>query len=162
VSETYTRLVELLDRGGARYRLIEHAPEGRTDIVSAMRGHDPALAAKCMIVMVKIGKRVTRHVLAVVPGDARVDLNAIRTHLSGTYVSFAAPETAERLAGTGVGTILPFTFHADLELVMDPALLQLDEMFFNAARLDRSIGLKVEDYRRIANPRILPIAAARR
>ena len=38
------------------YRLIDHAPAGRTDIVSAMRGHEPKQAAKCMIVMVKVGK----------------------------------------------------------------------------------------------------------
>ena len=48
---------------GARYRLIDHAPEGRTDLVSALRGHDVAQAAKCLIVIVKIGKKQTRYAL---------------------------------------------------------------------------------------------------
>ena len=44
--QVYDRLVADLDASGARYRLIEHAPEGRTEVVSALRGHDLASAAK--------------------------------------------------------------------------------------------------------------------
>lgn len=158
-ADAYARLVALLDEQGARYRLIEHAPEGRTEVVSPLRGNALAQAAKCMVVMVKLGKKVTRYVLAVVPGDTRVDLNAIRTLLGGTYVTFASPEIAERLAGSVVGTVLPFSFHPDLELIADPALLAHDELYFNAARLDRSLALRTEDYARLAAPRIAPIAA---
>jgi Ala-tRNA(Pro) deacylase len=154
----YDRLIELLDAKGARYRVIEHEPEGRTDLVSAMRGNDLTQAAKCIVVMVKIGKKVTRHVLAVVPGDARVDLNAIKNLLGGTYVSFASRENAERLAGSVSGTILPFSFDPELELIVDPALLEGDEIFFNAARLDRSLALDARDYSAIAQPRPEPIA----
>src|ERR1051326_1572512 len=45
--QVYARLIADLDASGARYRLIEHAPEGRTELVSALRGHDLALAAEC-------------------------------------------------------------------------------------------------------------------
>ena len=159
MNETYTRLIELLEQHGVPYRLIDHAPEGRTDLVSAMRGHDPEVAAKCMVVMVKVGKKVTRYVLAVVPGNARVDLNAIKALMSGTYVSFASPEIAEGLSGSSVGTVLPFTFRPDLELVVDPAVLRHEEMYFNAARLDRSMALKTKDYVTVAQPRIEAIAS---
>jgi Ala-tRNA(Pro) deacylase len=154
----YTELIDLLERHGASYRLIDHPPEGRTDLVSVMRGHSPGLAAKCMVVMVKVGKKITRHVLGVVPGDAKVDLHAIRSLLSGTYVAFASPEVAQKLAGSAVGTILPFSFNPALELVVDPGMLTREEMFFNAARLDRSVALKTGDYVRIAQPRMEAIA----
>ncbi|XVQ88518.1 hypothetical protein ACQP2K_14180 [Microbispora siamensis] len=39
--------------------------------------------------MVKVGKKQTRHVLAVVPGDARLDLQALKALLEGTYAAFA-------------------------------------------------------------------------
>jgi Ala-tRNA(Pro) deacylase len=155
----YDRLIADLDAAGARYRLIDHAPEGRTDLVSALRGHDITRAAKCLIVMVKIGKKQTRYVLAVVPGDARLDLQAVKALLGGTYVSFAAQDRAEELAGSQAGTILPFSYDPRLELVADPALLDEPEMFFNAARLDRSIALATEDYTRLAAPRVAPITA---
>jgi Ala-tRNA(Pro) deacylase len=37
--DVYARLIAELDASGCRYRLIEHAPEGRTEVVSALRGH---------------------------------------------------------------------------------------------------------------------------
>ena len=157
--ETYNQLIAYLDQHGASYRLIDHAPEGRTEVVSPMRGNSLAQAAKCIILLVKLGKKVTKYVLGVVPGDTRLDLAAVKALLGATYIAFATPEIAERLAGSAVGTVLPFAFNAELELIADPALLEHDELFFNAARLDRSLALKTSDYIRLARPRLAPIAA---
>ncbi|MFG2589929.1 YbaK/EbsC family protein [Streptomyces sp. NPDC048438] len=143
----YLRLIALLDESGARYRVIDHAPEGRTEEVSRYRGHPVAQGAKCLVVMVKTGKRTKRYFLAVVPGDARVDLPGLKALAEGSYVSFASPDRAEALSGSVSGTILPFSFHPDLELVVDPGVLEHEEIFFNAARLDRSLALDTRDYR---------------
>ncbi|MFG2650495.1 YbaK/EbsC family protein [Streptomyces sp. NPDC048436] len=70
----------------------------------------------------------------------------------------ATQEAAERLAGSVSGTILPFSFDPELQLVVDPALLVHDEIFFNAARLDRSLALRTADYEAIAEPRTATIA----
>jgi len=157
-NETYTKLIEFLDQHKAQYRLIDHEPEGRTEIVSPMRGNKVSQAAKCIVIMVKIGKKVTKYVLAVVSGDAKVDLNAIKALFQGTYISFATPEIAEKLAGSVSGTILPFSFNPELELIVDTELLKNEELFFNAARLDRSMALKTSDYTKIAQPRLERIA----
>jgi Ala-tRNA(Pro) deacylase len=155
----YQRLVALLDERGVAYRLIDHPPEGRTELVSAMRGNALAQAAKCIVLLVKVGKKVTRYILAVVPGDARVDLAAVKALLGATYVGFASSEIAERLAGSVAGTILPFSFTPELELIADPSLLEQDELYFNAARLDRSLVLSARDYLAVAQPRVARIAA---
>ena len=156
--DTYTQLIAFLDQHGAHYRLLDHPPEGRTEIVSPMRGNELSQAAKCMVLMVKIGKKVTKYVLGVVPGDARIDLNAVKALMRGTYVSFASSDIAERLAGSVAGTILPFSFNPELELIVDPTLLENDELYFNAARLDRSMALKTSDYVVLAKPRFEQIA----
>ena len=156
--DTYTRLIALLDSHKAHYRLIDHDPEGRTEVVSPMRGNALSQAAKCIVLMVKLGKKVTKYVLAVVPGDARVDLNAVKALMGGTYVAFASPDIAERLAGSVTGTVLPFSFNPELELVVDPSLLENDEIYFNAARLDRSLALKASDYSEISRPQLARIA----
>lgn len=122
-----------------------------------MRGNALAQAAKCIILMVKLGKKVTRYVLAVVPGDAKVDLQAVKALLQGTYVSFASAEIAERLAGSVAGTILPFSFSPELEVIADPSLFENDELYFNAARLDRSMALATSDYATLAKPRVARI-----
>lgn len=155
---TYDRLIALLDEKKARYRVIEHAPEGRTELISPIRGNPLNQAAKCIIVMLKPDKKTTKHVLVVVPGDTKVDFKALKALYGASYCSFASIENAERLGGSVVGTILPFTFHPDLELVADPQILATTEMFFNAARLDRSLCLATEDYRAIAAPRVAQIA----
>lgn len=156
--DTYTELIAFLDQHGVPYRLIDHTPEGRTEIVSPMRGNVLSQAAKCIILMVKVGKKITRYVLAVVPGDARVDLGAIKALTGATYISFASQDIAERLAGSVIGTILPFVFNPDLELIVDPVLLENDEIYFNAARLDRSMVIKASDYAALAKPRLERIA----
>lgn len=154
----YNRLIQLLDEQGIKYRLIDHDPEGQTELVSKLRGNDLAQAAKCIILMVKLGKKVTKYVLAVIPGDARLDLNGVKQLMGGTYVAFASTDIAERLAGSVTGTVLPFAFSPELELIVDPALLENDEMYFNAGRLDRSMALKTKDYLEVTKPRLAKIS----
>jgi len=157
-ADTYSKLIALLDERSATYRVIEHEPEGVTEAVSRLRGHDPRQAAKCIVVMVKVGKKVTRYAAAVIPGDKRVDFNKMKALFNGTYAAFASREVAEELAGTAVGTIPPFSFDERLELFVDPELLQHSEVFFNAARLDRTIAMSTRDYESIAKPRVESIA----
>ncbi len=157
-NEIYHKLIELLDKNKAKYRLIEHSPEGRTEIVSPMRGNKLSQAAKCIVVTIRTEKG-SRHILAVVPGDAKVDLNLLKILFKGTYASFADLEIAEKLAGSVSGTILPFSFNPELELIVDPSLLKNEEIFFNAARLDRSLALSTSDYQKLAKPRLEKIAA---
>ena len=66
----------------------------------------------------------------------------VKALLGATYVGFASADVAERLAGSLAGTMLPFAFHPELALIADPSLQQHAEIFFNAARLDRSIALR--------------------
>src|SRR6266700_496783 len=152
--DTYTRLIAFLDGQEVPYRLIDHAAEGRTELVSPMRGNLLSQAAKCIVLMVKMGKKITRYILAVIPGDTKVDLQAVKALMQGTYVAFASSDIAERLAGSVAGTILPFSFNAELALVVDPSLLEHNELYFNAARLDRSMVLNTSDYVALAKPRL--------
>jgi Ala-tRNA(Pro) deacylase len=160
MSDIYEQLITLLDTNKASYRLIDHPPEGQTDKVSAFRGHPVDAAAKCIVLIVKIGRKTSRFILAVVPGNARVDTARVKSLFNGaTYAGFAAADVAEKLAGSIVGTVLPFAFHSDLTRIVDPSITKQDELFFNAARLDRSMALRTSDYISIAKPRIETIAA---
>ncbi|MGW2930601.1 YbaK/EbsC family protein [Streptomyces sp. NPDC001156] len=156
--DTYQRLISLLDSSHVDYSLVDHAPEGATEAVSALRGHPASEAAKCLVLRVKVDRRTTRHVLAVVPGDRRVDLDAVRELFAARYASFSDAETAERLARAVPGTVLPFSFDPGLELVADPDVVARPRLYFNAARLDRSLVISGADYARLAEPRVEPIA----
>lgn len=143
---------------GTPHRVIDHPPEGRTDLASALRGHTQAQAAKCIVVRVKLTGRTVRYGLAVVRGDDRVDLDAVRRALGGNRAGFADRATAERITGCVSGAVVPFAFHPDLHLLADPDLLDQEEIYFNAARLDRSVAMSPALYRRLATPRIERIA----
>jgi Ala-tRNA(Pro) deacylase len=151
---TYQRLIELLTQGSARYRFIAHAREGETVAASRLRGHPLSQAAKSMVLRVSSSRRTSRYVLGVVPGDRRVSFATVQQLFGSRSASLATAGTAERLAGAVSGAIPPFSFHADLPVVVDPALLIHQEIFFNAARLDESLALHTDDYLRLSNPRI--------
>jgi Ala-tRNA(Pro) deacylase len=158
LTSAYDQLISLLEQHRAGYRLIDHPAEGRTEVVSPLRGNELRSAAKCIILILKLGKKTKKYVLAVVPGDRRLDLAAVKSIFGATYVGFASTEIAERLAGSVAGTILPFSFHSELELIADPSLGDVHELYFNAARLDRSVALSTNDYFAIASPQIMRIA----
>jgi Ala-tRNA(Pro) deacylase len=155
---TYGKLLSLLDNARAQYRLIDHPPEGRTVEASILRGHPLPQAAKCLVARVKITNRTACYVLAVIPGDRRADLDRISDIVGGRAAALADRPAAEALTGCVSGSILPFSFRADLALIIDPALLVHDELFFNAARLDRSVALATEDYLTLARPRVATIS----
>ncbi|MFF7990398.1 YbaK/EbsC family protein [Kitasatospora xanthocidica] len=158
---TYSRLLDLLATTPTAYRTICHEPEGNTALASELRGHPLEQAAKSIVVRAKRTKQDGggRYALAVVPGDRRVDLDAVGRALGSSRVGFADRTTAERLSGCVSGSIIPFSFHPDLELLVDHDLLAHSHLYFNAARLDRSIELRTAVYRTLAQPQVLAIAA---
>ncbi|MCO6011747.1 hypothetical protein NE236_43055 [Actinoallomurus purpureus] len=86
--DTYQRLIALSDTAQTPYRLIDHEPDGTTESVSALRGHPVSHTAKCIILRVKTDRYTTRLVLAVVPGDRRVDLDAVRQLFDARYLGW--------------------------------------------------------------------------
>jgi len=157
--DIHERLLDLLNQHGAIYRVVEHVPEGRTELIAQIRGNRLEQAIKSMVVQVRYGKKDNRYYLANVPGNCRVDFDAIRLAFGADSAAFAPRAKAEALAGCVIGSIPPFSFNVDLLVLADPAIQDNEEVVFNAGRLDRSIFMKKEDYIRIAGPRLMKIAA---
>ncbi len=152
----YERLVAILDREGARYRVIEHPAEGRSDLVAAIRGTAPGQGAKAMLCRGKDEGRTL--ILAILPGDQKLDFKKVAAAGHVKKVSLATAEDAERETGCVIGAIPPFALSPAIKLVVDPGLLEsFDEIAFNAGRLDRSIVLNSSDYVRIAQPIVTPL-----
>jgi Ala-tRNA(Pro) deacylase len=157
-NDSSIQLQALLDEHQAPYRIIDHQPEGRTDLASAIRGNKLEDAAKAMVLVAKKGKRSSEYILAVVRGDSRLNFDAIRYMANASYVGLASKEKAEELTGCVMGAVPPFTFDPELKLVVDRRLLQREQIVFNACRLDRSIFLPVSSYVAIAKPAVADIA----
>lgn len=158
MNDIHEQLCSLLDAEGAVYRVIEHEPEGRTEFIAKIRGNRIEQSIKSIVVQVRLSKKENIYCLANVPGDCRVDLEGIKRHFDAKGIGIAPREKAEALTGCVIGAIPPFTFSDQLRLLVDPLVQENAEVVFNAGRLDRSIFMKLEDYLRIAKPRLVTIA----
>ncbi len=157
MADVFDRLVALLEAEKADFRVIEHVPEGRSEHISKIRGNLPSQAAKAMVMAVKTAEG-RKFVLAVLPGDRRVDFAGIAKAVGGKKSSLAAPEEAKRLTECEMGAVPPFTFSDELILLVDPDLLTHDRIAFNAGRLDRSMFLATASYLAVAKPKVAPIS----
>ena len=158
MSDVHEQLCALLDKEGASYRVIEHEPEGRTELIARIRGNRIEQSIKSIVVQVRLNRKENIYCLANVPGDCRIDFDGIQRHVNADSVAFAAREKAQELTGCVIGAIPPFSFSDGLQLLADPLIQQNEEVVFNAGRLDRSIFMKLDDYLRIAKPQIVKIA----
>ena len=93
-----------------------------------------------------------RHVLAILPGNRKLDFNAVAAPFEARKC-FASPDTAQALTGC-VMARSRLSLDPALAIVVDQDLLANDTLFFNAGRLDRSMELDTKDW--------LVAAAARR
>ena len=158
MNDIHEQLRALLDREGAVYRVIEHEPEGRTELIAKIRGNRIGQSIKSMTLQVRLNRKENIYCLANVPGDCRIDFDWVKNHFNADSVAFAAREKAQVLTGCVIGAIPPFSFNDQLQMLADPLIQQNEEVVFNAGRLDRSIFMKMEDYIRIAKPQLVKIA----
>jgi len=157
-NDIHKQLCDLLDREGAIYRIIEHEPEGHTEIIAKIRGNRIEQSVKSIVVQVRLNRKENIYCLANVPGDCRIDFAGIKQHFQADSVAFASREKAQDLTGCVIGAIPPFSFSDQLQVLADPLIRENEEVVFNAGRLDRSIFMKLDDYLRIAKPQLVKIA----
>lgn len=157
MNEIHEQLCALLDKESAVYRVLEHEPEGRTELIAKIRGNRLEQAIKSIVVQVRLSRKENIYCLANVPGDCRIDFKRIKNHFHADSVAFASKEKAQELTGCVIGAIPPFSFNDQLQLLVDPLVQQNEEVVFNSGRLDRSIFMKLDDYIRIAKPHVVQI-----
>lgn len=154
----FDRLKALLTEEDARFRVIEHPAEGGSEKVAQLRGTLPGQGAKAMLCQVRELPGV--FVLAVLSGNRKLDFKRLGQAVGGKKASLVAAGQATELTGCVMGAVPPFSFWPNVRLVVDPDLLDAHaEVAFNAGRLDTSMVLDSADYRRIAAPLLVKIAA---
>jgi Ala-tRNA(Pro) deacylase len=156
MSDSHARLIAHLEAMRARFRVVEHQPEGRSEAIAIIRGNHPSQALKAMVIALKGCE--TEFALAVLPGDRRCDFAGLAEAFGARKARFAAPKDAQRVTGCVMGAVPPFTFDATLPLIADPAIQANEEVVFNAGRLDGSIYMPLADYLRTAMPRLIMFA----
>lgn len=158
-ADVFDRLVALLSVAKAKFRVIEHEAEGRSEAISAIRGNRPDQAAKAMVLDVRGGGGGKRHVLAILPGSRKLNFGAVAQLFEARKCGFASPDTAQELTGCVMGAVPPFALDPAITIVVEEDLLANETLFFNAGRLDRSMELDTQDWLSVAKPRVAKIAS---
>jgi len=91
----------------------------------------------------------SRFLLAIVPGDCKINFKSAARAIGGKKSSFASPEMAQSLTECVMGAVPPFSFDDRLALRVDARLRDVGTLWFNAGALEKSIALNANDYRRI-------------
>jgi Ala-tRNA(Pro) deacylase len=147
---TYEKITALLDQHHADYRVVEHEAIGQTDVISGIRGNDLNQAAKAMVLEVTMPDGAdARYLLAIVPGDCKINFKSAARAIGGKKSSFAAPEKAQELTQCVMGAVPPFSFDDRLALRVDARLRDVGTLWFNAGALERSMALNVDDFFRV-------------
>jgi len=147
---TFEKVIALLDEHHARYQVVEHEAVGQTDVISAIRGNALHQAAKAMVLDVTLPEGAgTRYLLAIVPGDCKINFKSAARAIGSKKSSFADAETAQTLTQCVMGAVPPLSFDDRLALRVDARLRDVGTLWFNAGTLDRSVALDVADFFRI-------------
>src|SRR5215510_1440995 len=130
-ADVFDRLVALLSEAKAKFRVIEHEAEGRSEKISVIRGNRPEQAAKAMVLDVRGGGGGRKSVLAILPGNRKLDFAAVAKVFEARKAGFASPKSAEALTGCTMGAVPPFSLNPELSVVADEDLLANDTLYFN-------------------------------
>lgn len=147
-----------LDAAAVDYRTTEYEPpaeRGYGEGLVEVLGLDPDTVGKTLVAVLD----EARHVLAVVPVSATLDLKAL-ARLAGTKrAAMADPAEAERRTGSVVGGISPLGSRRPLPVFVDELLAVADEVHVSGGRRGLELSLAPADLVRVAGAVVGPIAA---
>lgn len=109
--------------------------------------------------IVLLREKKGKSILAVVPGDLRVDLKSVAAILGEKKVSTATEKEAESLTGLKVGGISALALlNRDFEILLDDSAANLEEFYVSGGMCGLMIQMRVNDFQSITSARMASIA----
>jgi len=150
-----TPAVQLLKKEDVPFEVVTYRHEERGAAFAARAtGFALARIVKTLVVALDTGV----YVLALVPGDRRLDLKKTAGVFSAKRAALADAATAQRLTGYLVGGISPFGTKRPLAAVMDTGLLEGGRVMINAGRRGMMLQMNPRDIAEVLRCRKATIA----
>ena len=145
------RVQELLDKSSVNYKVTEHRPTFTGQQMAAQE-HVPGIyVAKPVIV-----KADDKFYMCVLPACFKIDLDALKTQLGAAKITLAEEtEMVKLFPDCALGAEPPFGNLYDLPTIMDQAMEKDDEIVFQAGEHEKAIHMKMADYKKLVQPKIL-------
>jgi len=144
------KIKEFLDQNKVRYQVKGH-PEVYTAQEIAAVLHVPGKEL-AKVVMIKAGDRF---VMTVLPASWRIDMARLKDILESKEVRLATEEEFKDLfPDCEIGAMPPFGNLYGLDVYVDKALTENEDIFFQAGNHIESIKMRYKDYSDLVKPRI--------
>jgi len=148
------KVLDLLDSNQIQYTRHTHPTAYTAKEVAAVE-HVPAhRVAKVVVFLSENG-----YGMAVLPGDSRLDLEALRALLGVARLRLATEsELSELFPDCELGAMPPFGQLCNLPVWVDGSLASEKTIAFNAGTHRDVIYMAFEDYQRLAKPQIVSLS----
>jgi len=145
------RVIEFLDKEAVHYELSEHPPTFTAQEMAAVEHEPGRFVAKPVIV-----KAGDEHLMCVLPACCKIDLGRLKDQLGADSVELAdEAEIGRMFDDCELGAEPPFGNLYNMQTVMDRALEEDDHIKFQAGSHAKSLSMKMDDYRRLVEPKVL-------
>lgn len=148
MSEKHSIEVEkFLKSKGIAYRIIEHKAVYTSEQAAKERGFDARKGVKAMVC--KAGKQF---VLALLPGDSRIDFKKLASLNREKKACLASSIEVLEKTECEIGSVSPFGNLYGLKTFMDKKVLENEEVEFNIGMHTKSIHMKAKDLKKAVKP----------
>jgi Ala-tRNA(Pro) deacylase len=144
------RLKDFLDKNNVKYQVAGH-PEVYTaqEIAAALHVSGKELAK---VVIIKAGDKFY---MTVLPASWRIDMERLKGILKAKEIKLATEEEFESLfPDCEVGAMPPFGNLYGVDVYVDKALTEDEEIFFQSGNHIESIKMNYKDYSSLVKPKI--------
>jgi Ala-tRNA(Pro) deacylase len=150
------KLRVFLDQHDAEYTHTVHSLAYTAREVASVEHLPPREVAKVVVVSGDYGY----HML-VIPASRLVDFQEVRDELGLTHARLATEhELAELFPDCELGAMPPFGNLYEMPVSLDSGLASEPEIAFNAGSHRDVIHMRTDEYRRLANPKVVTLARA--
>lgn len=153
MSDPYKEIVNLLRINNARYGETNHQPVYTSQQAAKVIGVLENQIAKSLLL--KCGNDF---ILAVLPGDRKLDNEKLKKLLKIRKFRFATPEEVKSKMGCEIGACFLFGNLIGLSTVVDKSLSKNKVIFFNPGLHNVTIEIEWRDFYSIVKPQMVDIS----
>jgi len=150
MTDVEEKILSALKVHGIEYEVFEHDPVYTCPQMANFLKTDEAHIAKSMIVKKNDGT----YLLAVLPGDRKIDLHRLGQVTKAAPVTLAPKKEAEEIAQCSVGCVYPLGNIIKLETLFDSAILRQEFVYFNPGSHTKSVKISTQALTKLANPTV--------
>jgi Ala-tRNA(Pro) deacylase len=145
------RVIDFLDKSGAKYEITEHKPAFTAQHIAAAEHESGKFVAKPVVV--KVDDRV---VMFVLPACYKIDLKALKKQMKAKKVGLLTEEEMGQLFGDcELGAEPPFGNLYDMPTVIDKTIEDDDHILFQAGSHEKAIRMSMADYMKLVAPDVM-------